>query len=45
MSSFSEEIVSALESIKENGSKNLEHTQEEMEVLFLASLLEEENNG
>lgn len=45
MSSFSEEIVSALKAIKENGSKEIEHSKEEMEVLFLASLLEEENNG
>ena len=45
MSTFSEEIVSALESIRQSNLDGKEHTQEEMEVLFLASLLEEENNG
>jgi hypothetical protein len=45
MSDFSKEIVDALEAIKKSGSEGQEHSKEDMETLFLASLLEEENNG
>jgi len=45
MSNFSKEIVDALDSLKKSAADGKEHTNEEMEVLFLASLLEEENNG
>ncbi len=45
MSNFSKEIVDKLEAIRQSGSEGKEHSKEEMEILFLASLLEEENNG
>ena len=45
MSDFTNEIVTALDKLRQNSKDGKEHTPQEMEVLFLASLLEEENNG
>jgi predicted DNA-binding protein (UPF0278 family) len=45
MSSFAKEIISKIEEIKENTNKGTLLSSEEFEVLFLASLLEEESNG
>lgn len=45
MSNFAKEIVSRIEEIKTGASTGKPLSNEDMEVLFLASLLEEESNG
>ena len=45
MSNFATEVVARIEEIKANTNKGSALTQEDLEVLFLASLLEEEGHG
>ena len=45
MSNFATEVVVKIEEIKASTSKGNALTQEDLEVLFLASLLEEEGHG
>lgn len=45
MSNFATEVVNKIEEIKVSTSKGTPLTQEDLEVLFLASLLEEEGHG
>jgi hypothetical protein len=45
MSNFANEIIQRIEDIKKNASTGAPLKSEDLEVLFLASLLEEEGNG
>ena len=45
MSNFANEIVEKIEEIKKSAGEGNPLKTEELEVLFLASLLEEEGNG
>ncbi|WP_290733518.1 hypothetical protein [Halobacteriovorax sp. JY17] len=45
MSNFATEVVAKIEEIKKSTQAGTALTQDDLEVLFLASLLEEEGHG
>ncbi len=45
MSNFAKEVVEKIEKIKSSAKEGISLSTDDLEVLFLASLLEEEGNG